>query len=155
MNHKKETLAMYTVKLEKVDTGKYLTVKPAQYPLATLALFLHTDGTRASWFFLDWLFNIDPETNSSGGQTCMLIKHEKIIIVDSVINYDHGYKGAGWASHVKAFVATREQLIEILIQWQNILELDPQPDEVLVTQQDSKVTLIPNFKNNEKKKKSS
>jgi hypothetical protein len=138
---------MEQIVLRKISHG-YGLMLPGTSPLALLACFLayDTGGTKVA-FFIQWVLDSYSFDGFTGGDIYTLRKAKDMIVVEDDLHDDDDVRPQfveeGLPANPHVFITTSEQMHSILLQWQNILDMNPPPNYVVITQDGEKVTIAP------------
>ncbi len=140
-----------TYEIEGVILSRLARVKWDSHSLDNVAsLLLETDFSRAS-SLIEWLLDTNSKYTSNGANESVIEKEEdgKVIVDD-----DYGYNEEDYdtyeaylmakGNYEKGFVTTKENVIRVLQQWQDILNKESLPNELLIVLDDNgNVNLVP------------
>lgn len=141
----------HIITLKKDSFDLYRVEKFQNIPLDALADFLIRDGSFAIDFsnapyfendaFIAWLRDKDPQNDWIGGNTMEMVKKGNKIFLDSQFREDRD-------DYSNSFNTTIDNMLHILLQWYNLLAMDPHPDEILLFQEGDIISIMPKFSHN-------
>ena len=125
----------YVTIKKTLNSGLYLPKEYSDESLHLLALFLHSDANSFINDIIEFLEN--PKDRYGSGNSCDLRKiANNIVLTLQPLKYDPGYDDPDFIPELR-FQTTIPEFIKLLKQWDVAICTMPQPQELLIIQDDS------------------
>jgi hypothetical protein len=115
--------------------------------LSNLVAFLRTECESSTPNHIEWVKNVNKDGDFSRTLFYYLVyKNGQIIVVDLYDYLDEDDKQEFHLAPTASadFITTREHMLEILAEWNRIINFEPQPEEVILTYDGEKVRFTTN-----------
>jgi hypothetical protein len=130
---------MTYVALKKGADNQYGFTEANESLLGTLGDFLCFEVGGKSLFFIEWIIDSNSPYDGISGNVYFLNKIDGLLYLTNV--FDEQINDEGISPN--SYITTPEQMHFILLQWQKILDMNPRPNYVVITQNEDKVIITP------------